>query len=886
MTMIWLKGLLAHRSGRLIGTSAGIALTVMLIALIGIFLIASSASMTRRATAGVPVDWQIQVNSGANADKIKAAIAASASTAKIDPVSYADVRSFTAKTGDTVQTTGAGKVVGFEPGYVTDFPGQFRALLGPLGGVMLSQQTAANLHVTVGATISVQRVALPAVDLKVAAIVDLPNADAMFQAVGVPPGAAPTAPPDNVALIPLDQWHGLFDPQAAVRPDTVRLQFHVLLDRGVLPGTPDAAYSAVIGAGHNLESRIAGDGILGNTLAARLDAVRGDALYAKVLFLFLGAPGVAIAILLTIAVAASGRSRRQRDQALLRTRGASNRQLAQLAGLEAIAAAVIGSGIGIAVAAVAARFWLDFKLPLASSALWLAFAAGAGLALALSAILLPAALEARNSTVAMQRQAIGRMRTPLWQRAYLDIILLVLSGLSFWQSASKGYTVVLAPEGVPAAAVDYMAFLAPLLFWFGAGLLTLRLGGLALGTGRHRLAVVLAPIAGPLAGVVAASLSRQSRRITAGIALTALAFAFAVSTAIFNTTYAGQAVVDAQLTNGADVSVIAPPFTSVGTRIADYRRVQGVAAAEPMQHRLAYVGADLQDIYGIDPSRLGASTNLSNAFFKSGDALGTLSKLGMTPDGVLVSEETIKDFQLQLGDTLNLRLQSALDHQYHVVPFKLVGVVREFPTAPRDSFLVANANYIAKQTGSDAAEIVLVRASGDPKQVADRIAALAAGNPVIKVRDIGSVQKIIGSSLTAVDLAGLTQIELAFAFLAIAAASGLILALGLADRRRTFALLDVLGARPGQLASFLWSEALLVFAAGAVIGGSAGVAIAWMLTQLLTGVFDPPPERLAMPYGYLAMTLLAALLAVVVAVRVTRRTVRTDPLSQLRDAAG
>jgi len=79
---------------------------------------------------------------------------------------------------------------------------------------------------------------------------------------------------------------------------------------------------------------------------------------------------------------------------------------------------------------------------------------------------------------------------------------------------------------------------------------------------------------------------------------------------------------------------------------------------------------------------------------------------------------------------------------------------------------------------------------------------------------------------------------------------------------------------------------LLVFAAGAVIGGSAGVAIAWMLTQLLTGVFDPPPEHLAMPYGYLAMTLLAALLAVVVAVRVTRRTVRTDPLSQLRDAAG
>ena len=116
-----------------------------------------------------------------------------------------------------------------------------------------------------------------------------------------------------------------------------------------------------------------------------------------------------------------------------------------------------------------------------------------------------------------------------------------------------------------------------------------------------------------------------------------------------------------------------------------------------MMHRYAYVGADLQDLYGIEPTAIGRVTTMANAYFANGDAKAALAKLAATPDGVLVSEETVNDFQLNQGDKLNLRLQSAVDHQYHVVPFTFVGVVREFPTAPKDSFLVANAVYVAKR---------------------------------------------------------------------------------------------------------------------------------------------------------------------------------------------
>ena len=104
--------------------------------------------------------------------------------------------------------------------------------------------------------------------------------------------------------------------------------------------------------------------------------------------------------------------------------------------------------------------------------------------------------------------------------------------------------------------------------------------------------------------------------------------------------------------------------------MAKLAALPGVVAAQPLQHRFAYVGTDLQDLYGVDPLNLGKATYLSDAYFPNGSAKATLSELAKTPDGVLVSQETVNDYQLALGDTINLRLQSASNHQYHPVAFR------------------------------------------------------------------------------------------------------------------------------------------------------------------------------------------------------------------------
>ncbi|ENN88525.1 ABC transporter integral membrane protein [Rhizobium freirei PRF 81] len=861
----WLIGLIRTRSGRLVGTIGGVALTVAFIVCLGAFLQSSATEMTARSAAQVPVDWQVQSLPGADHGAVEAAIRSAAPVTGLQLINYADVPGFEASTGGTVQTAGGGAVLGIEPSYFDQFPGQVRRLVGSVDGILIAQQTAANLHVTVGDQVVVHRYQAPDVRMTIAGIVDLPNADAMFQAIGLASRVASQAPPDNVLLLPTTQWRQVFEQQGASRPDTVKTEFHVKLDHRGLPADPVAASIRATEQGHNFEARIAGTALLANNLAARLGAVREDALYARLVFLFLGAPGTILAILLTLAVAGAGRDKRRRDQALLRLRGATVDTVLRLAAAEAAVAGIGGAILGILLAAFAANFILRVALLHSTAFPFLSAVAVAGIALSLAAIVIPAWCDTRRSTVAAARRPVGRDRTPLWAHFYLDLILLALSAAFYLRSAAGGYQVVLAPEGVTATAVDYTAFLAPMMLWTGLALLAMRLVGAGLRQGRPVIAKGLRPVAGRLSDVVAATFGRQARRLTAGIGLAALAFAFASSTAIFNATYEAQARVDAELTNGADVTVTGTSAAPASQVLGSLSRLPGVAAAQPMQHRYAYVGTDLQDLYGIDPTRIGTATAMSDAYFANGNARRTLADLTQTPDGVLVSQETVNDYQLSRGDGINLRLQNAADHQYHVVPFHIVGVVREFPTAPKDSFLVANAAYIAQQTGSSASEIVLIRSSGDPARVALAARNATAGIPGLKVSQIGDAVALIGSSLTAIDLAGLTRLELIFALVMLAASGGLVLGLGFADRERSFAVLVALGARPRQLGAFLWSEAALVTGSGMVLGLAAGVLIAYVLVKLLTGVFDPPPETLSVPWLYLAALIVTTASAALVA---------------------
>ena len=602
----WFHGLVRRRSGRLIGQAAGVGLTVLLLASLGTFFASSRAKMTAQAFSAVPVDWQVQVSLGTPPTQALKTVASTPGVIAALRVPYAVTTGFTLKSNGTVQTTGSGKVLGLPSEYATTFPGEIRYLVGSHSGVLLAQQTAANLGATVGSTISIGRPGLPAATLVVDGVVDLPKADSMFQSIGLAPGAGATAPPDNVALLPVDLWHRLFDRSAS---GVITNQIHVALS-GALPADPGAAFAAVIvGSAKNLEAGLAGGGLVGDNLAAQLDAARSDAIYAQLLFLFLGLPGVILAGLLTAVIASSGRGRRRREQALLRIRGASPRQIVRLATIEAALTGAIGAALGLAGAALTGKIAFGqtrFGGTTGQALAWAGASVVAGLALSFATVVIPARRDTRELTVRAAQTLVGTPRKPAWHRLYLDVICLVLGALIYWQAVKGGYQVILAPEGVPTISVSYFTLLAPLFFWVGAALLTWRLGSLVLARGQRALVTATRPMAHQLSGVVAASMSRQRQALARGLVLMALTASFALSVGIFNTTYAAQSRVDAQLTNGADVAVTTAAAAGLPAGITRaVLALPGVAAAQPMQHRFAYVGNDLQDLYGIDPRRSG-----------------------------------------------------------------------------------------------------------------------------------------------------------------------------------------------------------------------------------------------------------------------------------------
>ncbi|ORI13505.1 ABC transporter permease [Rhodococcus sp. 1168] len=885
MMLRWLRGLLRRRPARLLATACGVAVAVALLASLGSFLSSAQATMTDRAVRGVSVDWQVQVTPGADPAAITQLVDTSPGVRAGVQVGYAQTTGLTTTTGASTQKTGPGVVLGLPTDYRSLFPGEIRSLIGADTGVLLAQQTAANLHATQGDTIAIGRVGLPPATVTIAGVVDLPQANSLFQKIGSPATAQPVAPPDNVLLLPQTQWHQVFDPLAEARPDQVATQVHVLREHE-LPADPASAYTTVTGAAHNLQARSVGGAVVGDNLGTVLDAARADAAYARVLFLFLGVPGAVLAAMVTATVAAAGAGRRRAEQALLRARGASARQLLRLAAAEAIFIGVVGSVVGLFGATLAGYLAFGVTRFGATSTTALISSLGpavVGVSIAAATVLLPARRDLRATTVASGRAVIGRLRYPTWARYGFDAALLIAAGLVFTATSGQGYQLVVAPEGVSTISVSYWAFVGPALLWSGAALLIWRLGDLFLGPGRRILARLLRPIAGRLDETVANAMSRRRRPLVRAIVLLALAIAFAVSTSSFNATYRQQAEVDAHLTNGADVTVtVVPDSNAVPVDAAQLAGVVGVRTVEPIQHRFAYVGTDLQDLYGVNPATITRATALQDSYFPGSTAVDAMATLAAKPDSVLVSTETVKDYQLNLGDPLTLRLTDAITHQPKNVAFRYVGVVSEFPTAPKDSFFVANSTFIAAQTGTDAVGAFLLDTGGrDVGAVAARTRALVGTGAT--VTDIGTMRNTVGSSLTSVDLAGLTRVELVFALVLAVSAGGLVFALGLAERRRTFAILTALGGSGRHLRAFILGEAVILTCLGLLAGAVTGAALSVMLIEVLTGVFDPPPASITVPWIYVTGVGGLSIFALAVVSAATIRGARRPAITVLRE---
>src|SRR5438552_731682 len=155
--------------------------------------------------------------------------------------------------------------------------------------------------------------------------------------------------------------------------------------------------------------------------------------------------------------------------------------------------------------------------------------------------------------------------------------------------------------------------------------------------------------------------------------------------------------------------------------------------------------------------------------------------------------------------------------------------------------MVTNLSCLEQVTHDRGPNVLFVRAAGDPTALARQVAT-ATGRYGTNVKDIRRQTTQTVSSITTVDLRGISRIEEAFVLALAAATMALYVAVALAERRQELATMSALGAPLRRAAAFLWSEAALVLAFSLALAALLGWLLAEMLVAMLQHVFDPPPE--------------------------------------------
>ena len=141
---------------------------------------------------------------------------------------------------------------------------------------------------------------------------------------------------------------------------------------------------------------------------------------------------------------------RETDVALLRSRGVSSWHLARIYGLEGLVITLIAVAIapflaaaGIALAGKLPYFehiTLGGFLPVSLGWMPLAVAAGTGL-LCLAIYVVPGVVGARSGLIVHRLRSSRPPSAPFFQRYYVDIGLMVIGGLVFWELFSRGQVV-------------------------------------------------------------------------------------------------------------------------------------------------------------------------------------------------------------------------------------------------------------------------------------------------------------------------------------------------------------------------------------------------------------------------------------------------------------
>jgi putative ABC transport system permease protein len=430
--------------------------------------------------------------------------------------------------------------------------------------------------------------------------------------------------------------------------------------------------------------------------------------------------------------------------------------------------------------------------------------------------------------------------------------------------------------------------LAPFFLWIGLTLLLSRILAGGVSRGASVIQKMLHSIFGDLGKMAGKSIIRRAPKIASAIVIVSLALSFGISLSIFINTYQTQKSTDARYSLGSDIKVtIASGIHQQPAAFAQMiEQVSGVTAASPVQLSQAYVGSTLQNVYGIDPQTYVNASDMPDSYFVNISANQAMADMASIQNGALVSEEMAKAYDIVPGDPIIISLANTATVNGPTVETRLqvVGIIRFFPTATNDTFVVMNQNFMQTITRNDKISYFLVRTSASPHDVAASIQDKLGSQVSMKTEDIDTAILALGNSMTSLNLKGLGNIEQGYSVIIISLGLMIFLLSMVYERAKEFGAMRAIGGSVKQIERVLWSESLTVGVLSIGIGGIIGLPLGKVFVSLLKVLYTIPPKGIVIPFGALFALLFLVIVGMVVATYIAnRRLARMDIAEVLRE---
>ena len=635
--------------------------------------------------------------------------------------------------------------------------------------------------------------------------------------------------PFGVDIRPKNVNEDLYTVSLLLPPESLRVRgagslsqkvtLRLILDKDqITVDNVDAVQSAVSG----LEMRLEGNKVtLRTSLSRILAAYQVQAATVRVPLLLLAAQALAFVMYTIGLIASLMLERSQGELAILAGRGASRGQAVQIFALQGLLLVPVAVLVGPYVARVALGLWAGItgspiSAPIPAESWRLALIATC---FGWLAIVLPIYPATGHNVLEWQRTIARPRRLAGWQRLYLDLFLLLLGGLAYWQLVKTGSFVSGGQGGM--GVTDMLLLLGPSLLLIAVALILLRLFPLFLNVAAR----IVARGRGLILPMGLARLARDPIKPSRVVLLISLAAGLAFFSETFGRSLAVSQQEMAHYLAGADLRV-----ASGGMSMEAIAQAPGVLAASGVLRAEVRSGSNRPTLLAVDPE----------TFDRVARYPPGLTPLSISSLGRILSSETaagtlpaiFSHKALPRGSGPGDRMTFSLDHDDLV--FEVRSIVVNFPTLS-GGFIVVSRSGLEDLLGVDASRLPGQHESWlavDPAQHAALVQ-----DPALMGHVLADAQASLRSFRADALSQGIAEaFKLNVAVLAVLSVIGFLVVHTVAARQRTyeFSILRATGLSSWQLLTMLVVEGLLVVVLGLLAGTAIGYGLARIMRPYLS----------------------------------------------------